>query len=125
MYELWNPHLRKKHSPLTHRSSGLLRSRLAQTLEGMRSIVIDCGAVQSEADFWSAYVRIAEPKGAGYFGRNLDAFWDGLNGGPGWPSECELRFINTSSLRALRNGAFIEALHDIASRSTEVKVTVE
>lgn len=91
----------------------------------MRSIVIDCGAVQSEADFWSAYVRIAEPDGDGYFGRNLHAFWDGLNGGPGWPGECELRFINTSSLTAFRDGAFIEALHDIARRSTEVKVTVE
>jgi ribonuclease inhibitor len=91
----------------------------------MRSIVIDCGAVQSEADFWSAYVRMAEPEGAVYFGRNLYAFWDGLNGGPGWPGECELRFINRSYLRAFRDGAFIKALNDIARRSTGVKVNFE
>ena len=92
----------------------------------MRSIVIDCGAVQSEAGFWSAYVRTAEPEGAGYFGRNLDAFWDGLNGGPGWPGDdCQLRFINTSPLQSFRGGLFFEALRDIASRSTSVKVSFE
>ncbi|MDG5975855.1 hypothetical protein H010_11364 [Hydrogenophaga taeniospiralis CCUG 15921] len=91
----------------------------------MQSIVVDCSAVHSEVDFWSAYVRATEPEGAGYFGRNLDAFWDGLNGGPGWPGECQLRFINTAPLRSFRGGLFLEALRDIASRSTTVKVTVE
>jgi Barstar (barnase inhibitor) len=92
----------------------------------MRSIVIDCDAVQSEADFWSVYVRTAEPEGADYFGRNLDAFWDGLNGGPGWPGDdCQLRFINTAPLRPLRSGLFLKALRDIAGRSAAVKVTFE
>ncbi|WP_084513716.1 barstar family protein [Azovibrio restrictus] len=91
----------------------------------MRSIVIDCGSVQSEADFWSAYVRTAEPEGAGHFGRNLDAFWDGLNGGPGWPGECRLLFINTSPLHAFRGGKFLEVLRDIASRSKAVEVKFE
>ena len=91
----------------------------------MRIIVVDCSAVQSEADFWSAYVKTAEPEGSGYFGRNLDAFWDGLNGGPGWPGECELQFTNTRHLQAFRGGQFVEALRDIASRSTYVKVTLE
>ncbi|WP_438042119.1 barstar family protein [Sorangium sp. So ce128] len=91
----------------------------------MRSIVVDCGPVQTEADFWSAYVIAAEPEGAAYFGRNLDAFWDGLNGGPGWPGECELKLVNTRSLDRLRDGQFVQALRDIASRSTFVKVTLE
>lgn len=91
----------------------------------MRSTVIDCGAVRSEADFWSAYVRVAEPEGAEHFGRNLDAFWDGLNGGPGWPGESHLRFINTLPLQPFRGGLFLEALRDIARRSTTVKVTFE
>lgn len=91
----------------------------------MRSIVIDCSNIQSEADFWAAYVGAAKPDGADYFGRNLDAFWDGLNGGPGWPGECRLRFVNTSSLQSLRGGSFIEALRDVAVRSTFVKVEVE
>ena len=91
----------------------------------MRTIVVDCGAVQSEADFWSAYVKTAEPEGAGYFGRNLDAFWDGLNGSPGWPGECELQFTNTSKLQAFRDGQFFEALCEIASQSSFVKVTLE
>lgn len=91
----------------------------------MRSIVIDCRDVQSEPDFWSAYVLAAEPEGAGYFGRNLDAFWDGLNGGPGWPGDCWLRFVNTSALQPLRGGVFLDALRDIAARSTLVKVDFE
>jgi len=91
----------------------------------MRSIVVDCGAVKSEADFWSAYLHAAEPEGAGYFGRNLDAFWDGLNGGPGWPGECRLQFVNTLPLQAFRGGAFLQVLRDIAGRSTAVEVTFE
>lgn len=91
----------------------------------MRSIIVDCRGVQSEADFWSVYIRATEPEGVEYFGRNLDAFWDGLHGGPGWPGQCELRFVNTESLQDLRNGQFVEALRDIASRSTLVKVTLD
>jgi RNAse (barnase) inhibitor barstar len=91
----------------------------------VKTIVVDCSAVQSEADFWSAYLLSAVPEGAGYFGRNLDAFWDGLNGGPGWPGECEVRFINTAHLKRLRDGAFIQALNDIASDSALVKVSIE
>ena len=70
-------------------------------------------------------MKSAEPDSSGYFGRNLDAFWDGLNGGPGWPGECEPQFISTQPLLALRGGHFLEALRDIASRSTIVKVTFD
>ncbi|MCM5679972.1 barstar family protein [Schlegelella sp. S2-27] len=91
----------------------------------MRTIVVDCLTVQSEADFWSEYVKSAQPDGSGYFGRNLDAFWDALNGGPGCPGECELRFINTGHVQAFRSGHFLEALRDIASRSSIVKVTFD
>ncbi|WP_133680716.1 barstar family protein [Paludibacterium purpuratum] len=91
----------------------------------MRTIVVDCLSVQSEADFWATYVATAEPNGAGYFGCNLDAFWDSLYGGPGWPGECELQFINTRHLQVFRSGCFLKALHDIASRSTVIKVTFD
>jgi ribonuclease inhibitor len=91
----------------------------------MRTIVVDCLTVQSEADFWSTYLKSAEPDGSGYFGRNLDAFWDALNGGPGWPGECELQFTNTRHVQAFRSGHFLEALRDIATRSSIVKVTFD
>ena len=91
----------------------------------MRSIVVDCGTVRTEAEFWLAYLDAADPEDSGYFGRNLDAFWDGLNGGPGWPGECTLKFVNTQALHAFREGRFIEALREIASESTLVKVTFE
>jgi ribonuclease inhibitor len=93
--------------------------------EGMRSITIDCGRIQSETDLWSEYIRVADPEGSGNFGRNLDSFWDGLNGGPGWPGRCELRFINTYTLSVFQNGQFLETLRDIAQKSTHVKVTLE
>jgi len=93
--------------------------------EGMRSIIVDCGAVRTEADFWSAYVGAVDPEGVGYFGRNLDAFWDGLNGGPGWPGECTLKFIHTQALHGFREGLFMEALREIASQSTLVQVIFE
>lgn len=57
----------------------------------MRTSVVHCLNVQSESDFWSAYGKSAQPDGCGNFGRNLDALWDGLNGGLGWSGECELQ----------------------------------
>ncbi|WP_133680714.1 barstar family protein [Paludibacterium purpuratum] len=91
----------------------------------MRIIVVDCLSVESESDFWETYVASIEPDGASCFGRNLDAFWDGLNGGPGWPGDCEIQFINTKHMQAFRNGCFLKALHDIASPSTFVKISFD
>lgn len=88
----------------------------------MRVITIDCRGISSEAEFWNAYLAASQPDGAGFFGSNLDAFWDGLHGGPGWPGECVLSFTNTISLEPLRDGAFVEALRLIASESKDVRV---
>ncbi|MBA5639501.1 barstar family protein [Duganella sp. LX20W] len=91
----------------------------------MRAVTIDCDGVSSEADFWERYVVVAEPEGAGYFGQNLDAFWDGLNGGPGWPGECELHFVNTHTLSTFRGGRFLAALKEIARDSQFVRVLID
>lgn len=89
------------------------------------SVIIDCTGVGSESEFWEAYVQDAKPQGAEFFGRNLDAFWDALHGGPGFPQVDEVRFTGTSSLATLRNGDFLKALREIAHTSAGVKITLE
>ena len=91
----------------------------------MRSYTIDCSQLKDERAFWQAYLATTEPESSGYFGRNLDAFWDALNGGPGWPGECQLKFINTASIKALREGLFYQALQKIARDSVLIKVHLE
>lgn len=91
----------------------------------MGTYTIDCAAVTDEESFWRAYLSATNPEGAGYFGRNLDAFWDALHGGPGWPGECELCFINTSSINNFREGQFYSALQQIAKDSKHVRVRLE
>jgi RNAse (barnase) inhibitor barstar len=91
----------------------------------MTIFTIDCETLNSEVGFWDMYVATTNPGGAGYFGHNLHAFWDGLNGGPGWPGECELRFINTSNIQSLSEGKFYAALKEIARDSKFVRVHVE
>lgn len=90
----------------------------------MRTVNIDCSGIESEAAFWTRYLRSTDAEGAGRFGRNLNAFRDALNGGPGWPGECEVRFFNTSRLAALNHGEFLEALRRIADESMNVRVTL-
>jgi RNAse (barnase) inhibitor barstar len=92
----------------------------------MSTIVVDCAAVHSEGDLWAAYLDAAKPEGAELFGRNLDAFWDAVSaGGPGWPGECELRFVNTHTLAPLRGGGFLAARKQIAADSTFVPMVFE
>ncbi|WP_082177887.1 barstar family protein [Aeromonas schubertii] len=80
----------------------------------MELYVIDCKNIESEQEFWAAYIHLVKSDGSQYFGRNLDAFWDALSaGGPGFPGDeagCEIQFINTSKIKKLRNGAFYQAL---------------
>lgn len=91
----------------------------------MRVVEVDCRDVKSEAEFWERYVWIVRPEGAAIFGRNLDAFWDAVSDeGPGWPGECEVRFINSGELARLRDGKFVEALEEIARESTRVKISL-
>jgi ribonuclease inhibitor len=93
----------------------------------MRVITIDCARVTDARDVWELYIAAASPEGAHYFGRNLNAFGDAVSaGGPGWPGDdCELRFINTASLKQLENGRFYAALQEIAAESKWVPIYVE
>ncbi|MEO7691516.1 MAG: barstar family protein [Sphingomonas sp.] len=94
----------------------------------MREIVIDCAGITSPDEFWQRYIDRAKPEGASIFGRNLDAFWDAIEGGgPGWPGEVALIFTHSHQLSALRTGdghdSFLEALRNIASKATGVTIT--
>jgi len=92
----------------------------------MHIVSIDCSKVNNETEFWDAYVAAALPEGRGYFGCNLNAFWDALAGGPGWPgADCELRFIITTPIRSFSEGKFYDALQDIAKDSDQVRIYVE
>jgi RNAse (barnase) inhibitor barstar len=92
----------------------------------VKKVLLDCAEVESEEAFWETYVVTVKPEGSRYFGRNLDAFWDAVSaGGPGWPGECELHFLNTEGLKKLRNGYFYQALKKISQESESVKITIE
>jgi ribonuclease inhibitor len=88
----------------------------------MNMIIIDCANILDEAAFWETYLEITKPADAHSFGRNLDAFWDALNGGPGNPGPCRLRFVNVRSLRNLRAGLFLNAFEDIARESELIPI---
>ncbi|MFZ6814593.1 barstar family protein [Undibacterium sp. Rencai35W] len=91
----------------------------------MQIYTIDCKDVLSEVDFWQIYLQTVEPEGTHYFGKNLHALWDGVNGGPGWPGLCELHFINTQSLRTLNDCLFYEQLCKLAKKSKTIQIFIE
>jgi RNAse (barnase) inhibitor barstar len=89
----------------------------------MREIIIDCSGVCSTEEFWKRYLDAAKPEGAAMFGRNLDAFWDAIEGGgPGWPGKVSLVFMHTAHLSGLqaRSGSvsFLDALKAIADQTS-------
>lgn len=79
-------------------------------VQDMKTITIDCSGVRDEAEFWDRYLKETDTEGSAHFGRNLDARWDALHGGPGWPGDCELRFVNTSAMSRAGSEQFIESL---------------
>lgn len=88
-------------------------------------VVVDCGAVFTEDDFWDAYVNAVKPQGAEMFGRNMDALWDALEGGgPGSPTQSRVVFANTVALTSLRGGEFLTVLKEIALDCTRMEVIV-
>ena len=111
------------------RCNGLHLASVSDTDNGAvspaASIAINCSELHSERGFWDAYVQAAQPRGTDFFGRNLDASWDALHGGPGFPETEEVRFTATGSLAALRNGNFLSALREIADSSTWVRIVIE
>lgn len=77
-------------------------------------IIIDCRTVKNRDAFWAAYAAAIPADSAQYFGRNLDALWDGLSaGGPGWPGERVVRLQHFAALRRI-DGALAKGLEDIA-----------
>jgi Barstar (barnase inhibitor) len=98
----------------------------------MQNFIIDCTRIKTEADFWRQYLLTVQPEGTEFFGRNLDAFWDALSGGgPGWPGQSSVFFINTETLKDIDNGYFYRQLKKIERdlqelySSSETKITVE
>ena len=92
----------------------------------MRTIYIDCAGVTSARELWQRYLDAAQPEGADQFGRNLDAFWDAIEGGgPGWPGKVSLVFAQTADLASVRlaNGdSVLKGLRQIANEATQVRV---
>jgi RNAse (barnase) inhibitor barstar len=98
-------------------------------LTAMHEIIIDCTGVASTDELWERYLDAAKPEHASMFGRNLDAFWDAIEGGgPGWPGEVNLTFKNSGQLAALRirdgSGSFLDALRRIARDATALRITL-
>jgi RNAse (barnase) inhibitor barstar len=96
-----------------------------RSLGELNVFTIDCARIESEEEFWRAYLTATNPEGAGLFGRNLDAFRDALSGGPGWPGVCVMYFTNTERIQSLQSGYFYEALLEIAHESDDVSVYIE
>jgi ribonuclease inhibitor len=81
----------------------------------MKKYILDCESVQSDGDFWDLYCEVVRPEGEGYFGRNLDAFWDAVSaGGPGWPGDCQIELVNVHGF-VKRNPRLYNGLQRIAS----------
>lgn len=80
----------------------------------MKKYILDCSSLKSEGDFWNLYCEATHPEGEGYFGRNLDAFWDAVSaGGPGWPGACQIELVNVDGF-ARRNSGLYNGLKRIA-----------
>jgi len=93
----------------------------------MREIIIDCTGVTTADELWQRYVDAAKPEDASMFGRNLDAFWDAVEGGgPGWPGEVNLTFKHSDQLSTLRtpggNGSVLEGLRCIAAGVSALRI---
>ncbi|HEV7283991.1 MAG TPA: barstar family protein [Kaistia sp.] len=93
----------------------------------MREVVVDCSGIESTEEFWQRYLDVAKAEGVAMFGRNLDAFWDAIEGGgPGWPGTVSLVFTHSAQLSGLRtrggNASFLDALKTVASQASAVSI---
>lgn len=83
----------------------------------MNKYIINCDGMQSEEEFWEAYVSCVDIEGGELFGRNLDALWDALHaGGPGTPKDrsCFISIRKTDSIKKFRDGHFYDHLRQVA-----------
>ncbi len=86
-------------------------------------IEVDCCDVQSESEFWNRYLAATKPELGHLFGRNLHAYWDAVEwGGPGWPGDVHLRFLNCLSLAGFRNGDFLRFFRKYSSEMKHRRV---
>lgn len=88
----------------------------------MDKYVIDVIDVNTACGFWDKYLEVVKPDGARYFGKNLDAFWDALDGGgPGFPCSDEslIRIVNSVSLKSINEGTLFDGLKSISNRLNE------
>jgi hypothetical protein len=107
-----------------------LRTFAASVKQGdMRTIYIDCAGVTSPSELWQRYIDAAEPEGAAFFGRNLDAFWDAVErGGPGWPGPAKLVFTKSAELTDLRladGSSLLDRLRQLASDATQTQIELD
>lgn len=90
------------------------------------SLIIDCDGIVNIEEFWDRYESSVGAENTRFFGRNLDALWDALEGGgPGCPDATYLIFRNTAELRDLRTrsgNSFPAALHEIATGVSRIRV---
>jgi len=92
----------------------------------MKTFVIDCSTVTREMELWEKYIEVTQPEGVEFFGYGLDAFNDAITGGgPGWPGECEIYFMNTARIQKFRDGEFYKSLERIAAASTNARIHME
>jgi RNAse (barnase) inhibitor barstar len=90
----------------------------------MKVIEINCAGIKSEAELWQRYLDAAKPEHGEGFGRNLDAFWDVVEGGgPGWPGDATLVFRGSAFLASL-GPQFFDAFREIAKDAVLVKVVL-
>lgn len=95
----------------------------------MKTIYIDCRGVTSTGELWGRYLDAAQPEGGDAFGRNLDAFWDAIEGcGPGWPGKARLVFTNSRDLAPLRlqdGSSFLDGLRSIARDASQTRFDLD
>jgi RNAse (barnase) inhibitor barstar len=66
----------------------------------MKEYMFDLGNIRSLDDWWTAYVETVGGDGSEFFGRNLDAYSDSLDGGPGCPVlPCRFVFLNKGKVK--------------------------
>ena len=95
--------------------------------------IIDASDIGTSNEFWNRYIEIVQPDGLRYFGKNLDALWDALDGGgPGFPGDDEstIKIINSQNLKSIRDGKFLDALQKISNdlslkENSVVKLIIE
>ncbi|NTI41422.1 barstar family protein [Rhizobium rhizogenes] len=91
-------------------------------------LIIDCDGIANVEEFWDRYESSVGAESARFFGRNLNAIWDALEGGgPGCPDATHVIFKNAAKLRDLKTHSgdnFLAILREIATNVSSIRVEV-